>query len=303
MSKGTERYFHNLDLRHARTIVITGGNSGIGFETARYLARLGWRIIMGIRNPRKGEEAKKKILEESPEAKVELRRLDLNDKASIIAFCGSLMSERIDIDVFYCNAGIYHAPYAESFDGLESQMAVNFVSNYLIYHQMRHYFQSLIHPVKFVLTSSITARFEKLNEDDLLGGKKYRKGKQYGKSKVGVNMLFQYLVAKTEMTNIIPMLVHPGVTYTPLMEKAYKSKPFLFAVNRFLRLFTHKVEKAALSSLYPLQIEMKKPMFVGPRGIGHIQGYPKEYRLYSKNLRNGKQILAKVHEILGLKPE
>ena len=283
-----------MNLPEGKTVLITGGNSGIGFEAARFFAKKNNRLILAIRSLEKGEEARKTILNETPTASVSLMHLDLASLESIRKFIAKIKEERIDIDVFYANAGIYRVPFSTLYHGLESHMAVNYASNYYLYEGLKDYFHSLNHQVRWILTSSIVARFVKINDGDLQGEKKYDKARAYQKSKLAVNHLFLYMCEKEEGTNILPLLVHPGVAYTPLIQKAFPGKRFSIAARRFVRAFTHSATKASLCALRLCEIDIQSPCFCGPRGIGHISGYPKIYRLYRGNI---KDVDGLIHQI------
>ena len=286
MSKRVEAYYDSLKINKGKTILITGGNSGVGFAVAKLVARSSWNIIFAVRSQSRGQEAVRQLKFLYPEVNVRLLPLDLSSKESIEAFIAQIKEEHIDIDVFYCNAGIYRMPYSSPYDGLESHMAVNCVSNYYLYEGLKDYLHALPHPVKWILTSSIMARPVKIVPQDLFGEKRYVKTRAYNKSKLAVNYLYTYLVNEEKGTNLIPLLVHPGVTYTPLINKAYQGKLFRIAAMRFMRLFSHKPEKAALSTCYLLQEDVDTPRFCGPRGPFHISGYPKVYPLYQRNIKD-----------------
>ena len=275
-----------MNIPNGMTVLITGGNSGIGFETAKALATKGANLILAVRSLERGETARQQILAKTPEADVRLMHLDLASKASVDSFIEQIIREQIDIDIFYANAGIYRVPFATLYGGLESHMAVNFAANYYLYQGLKDYFHSLPHQVKFIFTSSIVARFAKIKETDLFGEKKYSKQRGYNKSKLAVNYLYTYVCEKEKGSNIIPLLVHPGVTYTPLINKAYSNRRFQRHAQRFIRLFCHKPDKAALSTLRLCESDIQSPCFCGPRGLFHISGYPKIYRLYAGNIKN-----------------
>lgn len=288
--RGVERHFQKMVFPKRQTIVITGGNSGIGFAVASFCVRLGYRVILAVRNETKGEEAKENLLAIAPAASVEVWRLDLAKKESVLAFTNKVKSEGLDVDVFYSNAGIYRTPYSALYGGMESQMAVNFAANLLLFRELEEYLRSLPHIVKWILTSSVVARFPSLSKEDLRGEKNYDKSRAYQKSKLAVNHLYLYMVKKAEGTNILPLLVHPGIVFTPLIAKAYPNKIVILA-KRFLRAFFNKPEKAALSTMRLLETDITAPCFCGPRGIGHTAGYPKIYPLYTKNIRDPESFM------------
>ena len=299
MAKDYSRYLAKLDLPTGKTILITGGNSGIGFAVAKALLPYHWRILIATRNRQRGIDAKARLLSLDPKAKVQVYQLDVSSRISIAAFAKQIQEEKIDIDVFYANAGAYRIPFAKNEEGFEMTFATNYLGNLLLYDAFHDYLTNLGHPVKFILTSSITARFQRVKEDDLYGGKTYHKAKAYARSKVAVNMFYQTL-AKNPDPLVLPLLVHPGVTYTPLIDKAFSNKTFLLWGHRFLRRFTHPVEKAALSTLYLLQNTITSPCFCGPRGPFHIAGYPNVYPLYQGNLKQAEEFVHRSQEILGI---
>ena len=286
MSRDLSKRIFAMNIPSGLNILITGGNSGIGFETAKALATKGANLILAVRSLERGETARQQILAKTPEADVRLMHLDLASKASIDSFIEQIIREQIDIDIFYANAGIYRVPFATLYGGLESHMAVNFAANYYLYQGLKDYFHSLPHQVKFIFTSSIVARFAKIKETDLFGEKKYHKQRAYNKSKLAVNYLYTYVCDKEKSSNIAPLLVHPGITYTPLIDKAYSNRRFQRHAQRFIRLFCHKPDKAALSTLRLCEADIQSPCFCGPRGPFHISGYPKIYRLYAGNIKN-----------------
>lgn len=298
MRKCIQKYLRKLDITPNKTVVITGGNSGIGFEASKQFASFNYKIILAVRNLEKGKEAKEAIHKEYPTSNVQIMKLDLMSLESIKEFTDTIIKEKIDIDIFYNNAGIYRMPYKEAYLSLESMCATNFVSNYILYDHLQEYLHSLNHPVKFLLTTSITARRRKFNEEDFYGKVKFGKYKNYGQSKVGVNKLFLHIKDETKGTNIIPILVHPGITYTPLIHKAYQGRKFVLSAQIFMRLFFHKPDKAALTALLAASIKIKEPVLIGPNSLFHLSGYPKVYKLYMGNIKDYKLTISQLQEIL-----
>ena len=294
-------YVNSLGLPKGKTIVITGGNSGIGFATAKYLVALHWRLILAVRNMQRGNKAREELLQGCPDANVEVWELDVSKPSSIDSFCQRIITEKPDIDAFYCNAGVYRIPYQTNEDGLELTIATNYLGNYLLYQGLEPYFRSLPHTVRFILTSSITARFDRFFFDRIHTKDNYDKARAYAQSKVAVNQLFLHLIDQSLGSNILPLLVHPGATYTPLIDKAYVGRPYMAAAQRFMRIVFHTPSKACLSTLYVLKDEVTKPIFVGPRGLFHLSGYPVEYRLYRGNLKNYQETIAATKQWLQAK--
>ena len=138
---------------------------------------------------------------------------------------------------------------------------------------------------QFIFTTSITALFNRLNFNDPFFEKtKYGNFKAYGSSKFGINQLVSYWSANNT-SNFA--LIHPGITYTPLIEKAYKSHIFSTLAEGFMRLFFHTSEKASLTALLAVQ-ENNKFTYYGPRGLFGISGYPKKRKLMKRYIKGNK---------------
>src|ERR671930_2162481 len=93
-----------------RLAVVTGANSGTGKETARRLADAGARVVMAVRTPEKGEQARAEILARHPHAQLEVRRIDLADLASVREFADGLIADGAPIDLLVNNAGVMAPP-------------------------------------------------------------------------------------------------------------------------------------------------------------------------------------------------
>ena len=105
-----------------RIAVITGANSGLGFEASRELARKNAAVVMAVRNMEKGKAAVQRIEAEVPNADLELRKLDLGSLESIRAFAARVADEHDDVDMLLSNAGLMATPAGQSRDGFEIQV-------------------------------------------------------------------------------------------------------------------------------------------------------------------------------------
>ena len=113
-----------------RTVVITGSNCGIGFETAQALAGAGAKVIFACRNIEKGEEAMRRCKALHPESKLAFFPLDLASADSIKHFCGEVKGEAID--TLICNAGLMPTNYQETKEGLEMTVGVCHFGHFLL---------------------------------------------------------------------------------------------------------------------------------------------------------------------------
>ena len=267
-----------------KTVVITGANSGIGYYVAYLCAYYKANVIMAIRSFERGEKAKNKILNEFPDAKIQLMQLDLASIDSIKAFANKVKEERIDIDVFYNNAGLLKKTSDKTKDGYNLVMGTNYLGTFVLNEKLKDYFKSLDHEVKVIFTSSVAQYFCNHDKKDwLLLDKEYGTVKNYCISKRVITHYFLSLVEEFETTNVKALLVHPGITHTSLIDKSF-GKVITYLADKFMNLIFHKVSKAALSTMYLLNDNIKNGTFSGPRGLFMISGYPKKHRI-SKGIR------------------
>ncbi|MEU1674581.1 SDR family NAD(P)-dependent oxidoreductase [Streptomyces roseifaciens] len=115
-----------------RTALVTGANSGLGFQTARELARHGAHVVMTARSRTRGAEAVTRILAEQPTASVELRLLDLADLDSVHAFARKISDDGLPMDLLVNNAGIMWPPRSLTRQGHELQFATNHLGHFAL---------------------------------------------------------------------------------------------------------------------------------------------------------------------------
>ena len=264
-----------------KTIFITGGNSGIGFEATRNFVHLGATIIWGCRNLEKANEARSKIVEEFALANISIVQIDLADTDSIQNCVENLVKNNIKIDVIYNNAGVFRIPQGKTKQNFDLVIGTNLVGTYVLNKLLLEYYKNS----QFIFTTSITALLTKLNlEDPFFEKTKYGNFKAYGRSKFGINQLVSYWNEKYEQNFA---LIHPGITYTPLIKKAYKSRIFSALAAGFMKLFFHTSEKASLTALLAVE-ENNKFAYYGPRGLFAISGYPKKRRLLKRYIKGNR---------------
>ncbi|XP_028960504.1 short-chain dehydrogenase TIC 32, chloroplastic-like [Malus domestica] len=114
------------------TAIVTGGSSGIGAETSRVLALRGVHVVMAVRNTEAGEHVKQAILTEVPDAKIDVRELDLSSLESVRKFGADYCSSGLPLNILVNNAGLGAAPFKLSKDGIEMQFATNHLGHFLL---------------------------------------------------------------------------------------------------------------------------------------------------------------------------
>src|SRR5262245_34494432 len=115
-----------------RVVVITGANTGIGFEAAAVLAGKGARVVMAVRDLDKGRDAATRITTENPNAHITLQRMDLSSLSSVRAAADELNAANPRIDVLINNAGVMFTPEGVTPDGIEIQFATNHLGHFAL---------------------------------------------------------------------------------------------------------------------------------------------------------------------------
>jgi len=209
----------NMDDLHGKVIIVTGGNSGLGFESVKAFAGNGASVILASRNSQKGEDAKAEILKEYPTGTIEVIELDLMDLEGIGAFVKQFEEKYDRLDVLLNNAGIMTTPYFKTKDGFEGQMGTNHLGHFALTAQLMKMIKSTPGS-KVVNVSSEGHRFGKMDFDNLLfeDGKDYSPMKAYGRSKLS-NLLFTYELQRRFVDHKLDAAVlatHPGGSRTNL---------------------------------------------------------------------------------------
>ena len=204
-----------------KTAVITGANSGVGYETALELARHDAFTIIACRSASRGEAALHRIKKSAPSSKVELMILDLGDLASINAFA-QLFSEAHDqLDILINNAGIMATPYRTTKDGFESQFGTNHLGHFALTAKLMP--SILAAPsARIINVSSVGHRSGDIDFNPLLLDRSnYKRWRAYYRSKLA-NLLFTYemhrRLERAQIDNMSSLAAHPGVARTNLAQ-------------------------------------------------------------------------------------
>ncbi len=273
-----------------KTAVVTGANSGIGYETARVLASKGAQVTMANRNVEKGEEAARQIRDVHPEAAIGAIRLDLADLSSIRAFVGSFNERSASLDVLCNNAGVMMLPERqETADGFEVQFGTNHLGHFALTGLLLDSLRKM--PGARVITvSSLGHRQGRFDPDNLNAEKSYSPTGAYGLSKLA-NLLFTYeLQRRVESAGIDMLSVasHPGWTETNLQRHV--------SLFRFLNRFVAQgIEMGALPTLLAATgPDVCGGDYYGPARFMEMRGYPK--RVKSSAASHDEEIARKLWE-------
>lgn len=198
-----------------RTALVTGANSGLGFWTSVELARHGAGVLMACRDPQRGEDALARLQREAPGGQAELVTLDLADLASVEAAAIEVTRRTDSLDVLVANAGVMAVTKGATADGFERQFGTNHLGHFALTGRLLPLL--LAAPAaRVVVTSSDAHRIGKMDFDDLMGERHYRRWSAYGQSKLANLLFIRELARRAQGTTLVAAAAHPGYAATNL---------------------------------------------------------------------------------------
>ncbi len=197
-----------------KTVVITGANSGIGYETAVALARAGAHTVITARNRPRGEAAAARIRRRSGNPEVDLVLFDLASIASVRAGAAQILERCDRIDVLINNAGVVLSDRRQSHDGFEATFATNHLGPYFLTQLLLDRIKRSA-PARIVNVSSVIYRsVAGLDFDDLQTYANYNPMTAYGRSKLANIYFTTELARRLAGTGVTANCLHPGIVRT-----------------------------------------------------------------------------------------
>ncbi len=213
-----------IERQDGKVFLITGANSGLGYETSKFLLERGATVIMCCRNLLKGEKAKNELLMFNFTGKIELVELDLSDLKNVDKTAEFIKKDFSHLDVLINNAGIMAPPKTFSKQGLEIQFAVNHLAHMFLTLKLLPMLEEKTNSRVVTVTSGVQY-FGKIQWDDLQGNLKYDRWASYAQSKLANVMFGLELNSKLKERNskLSSLLAHPGFARTNLQPKSVEA--------------------------------------------------------------------------------
>jgi NAD(P)-dependent dehydrogenase (short-subunit alcohol dehydrogenase family) len=201
-----------------KVAVVTGANSGLGFEATKELARSGATVVMAVRNLEKGRKAVDRLNAEIPTAELELRHNDLGSMQSVRRFAQTLKADHATVDILLNNAGLMATPAGETRDGYETQVGTNHLGHFVLTAELMPALDKA--PAGRVVTMTSVARLQghALTENACRLHGRYSAWQAYGDSKLANYQFGIELARRLEAagSRVISVVAHPGLSNTNL---------------------------------------------------------------------------------------
>jgi len=265
----------NIPDLSGKVIIVTGGNSGLGYESVKAFAEKGAEVILATRSIEKGETAKQQI--GNVKGKIVVMQLDLMDFASVKSFADNFSKKYTHLDVLLNNAGIMTTPYFLTKDGLEAQNGTNHFGHFALTGQLFNLIKNTPDS-RVVNVSSMAHKQGKMDFGNLLfeNGKGYSPIKSYGRSKL-LNLLFTYeMQRRIEAAGIksISVAAHPGVSNTNLA-RFLEDKLIFKILKPMMMPFMQSQDMGALPQIRAsVDLNVKGSEYYGPDGFNEMKGFP-----------------------------
>jgi len=265
----------NLNDQSGKTFLVTGANSGIGYETALGLYEAGGHVIVACRSQEKAQEAIAAIEEHPGKGRLEPGVLELSDLDAVKQFADEFLRKHSQLDVLINNAGVMVPPASKTRQGFELQFGVNFLGHFALTAYLYPLLAKTPH-ARVVTVSSMAYLRGAIDFDNLRSEKNYDAFREYAQSKLA-NLMFALELERRILAHngkVTSVAAQPGANTTNL-SRTMSEQEYQAAVQRIGELMP--MAQGALSILYPaVSPDAKGGRLYGPDRDGGYRGYPAE---------------------------
>jgi len=267
--------FADIPDQTGRIAIVTGANTGIGYETARMLALRGATVVLACRSLEKAEAAQARIAAENPPGKVSVEALDLSDLESVAAFAKRFSAAHDRLDLLISNAGVMVPPFSRTKQGFELQFGTNHLGHFALTAHLLPLLERTA-GARIVVVSSSAQDFGRIDFDDLnWQNRSYSAWKAYSQSKLA-NMMFALELQRrlaAHGSRVVVTAAHPGWTATDLQRTAPSARFF----NPILAM---KPVDGAMPTVRAATDPNAEPgSYWGPKGFLGLKGPPAPARM------------------------
>ena len=267
------------------TVVVTGANSGLGFEATKVFAEKGADVIMACRSTERGTRAKREIAAHDPAGELHVRKCDLGDLSVVAEFAEGVREEYDSVDILCNNAGVMAVPRQETADGFELQIGVNHFGHFALTGHLLPLLEAADGESRVVTQSSGMHERGEMDFADLHGERDYEKWDAYGQSKLA-NLLFAYELQRrldaAGIEDVVSVGCHPGYAATNLQVRTGEESGSRLVLGA-MKLANAVVGQSAAAGALPMLYAATEPgvdggSYVGPGGLLNMRGAPEIQR-------------------------
>lgn len=260
-----------------KTYVVTGGNSGLGFEAAKILATKGARVVVTTRSEAKALDAVGALRAAVPKADVDFVLLDLTDPESIEKAADAILEKCPRLDACINNAGVMQTPELRTSEGFELQLATNHLGHFRLNRRLLARLEE--NAGRVVPVSSVAHRSGVIDLEDLNAKKDYDSMRAYSQSKLA-NLMYGFELQRllTERASpVVSISCHPGYAATNLQSTGVGMEGGSAIFRTVYKVLNAVVAQSAEKGAWPLVLAAADPKaeagaYYGPTGLGGARG-------------------------------
>jgi NAD(P)-dependent dehydrogenase (short-subunit alcohol dehydrogenase family) len=303
----------DIPSQQGKRAIVTGANIGLGFQTARELARAGAQVVLACRSVERGEAAAARIRSEIPTAQVFVAQLDLSSQASVRAFAGQALSAGEPLHILVNNAGIMALPQRQvTADGFELQLATNYLGHFALTGLLLPLLLKATDdatpatgkaPARVVSLSSNAHQRGKLHFGDFQLEHSYSPWSSYSQTKLAMLVYAIELQRQSALhgNRLLSFAAHPGLSSTSIGRDL--AGPQRLAVSLLFKFFGQSDAQGALPQLYAATMTQAEPgAYYGPDGFKEFKGYPALAKLAkpAQDPSNGPRLWSVSEQLTGV---
>jgi len=266
-----------------KKIIVTGANSGLGYEATEKFAEKGAHVIMACRSMERGREAKGEIEDKLNDCSLELSKLDLASLDSVKDFAEEYKANNEELHILCNNAGIMAIPRQETRDGFEKQFGVNHLGHFALTSHLIDYLIETSGQTRLVTQSSALHKKGSMNFEDLMKEQNYDKNQAYADSKLA-NLLFAFELDRKLQdadVNTLSIACHPGFSATNLQSTEENESSIFrnFRMKVLTKVLAQSAETGYLPMIYASVSEKAHGGdYIGPDGFMNMRGLPENQK-------------------------
>ena len=272
--KKIDKYISSLHLIEGKTVIVTGANSGLGFEISKVALIKGARVIMCCRNLERANKAKEQLIKETGKDNIVIELFDQGDLKSVYSFADKIMNEYKDFYALVLNAGIFIPKETVDEYNVTNVYRTNFIGPLALLFKLQQFLEKADSEKRIIIQGSLASFFEKYKKPERYIYGNGDKMSQYAISKLCCSNMYVYFKNINQNPNVKYLLCEPGIAATNLFRNY--PKWFKNLATFFIRIFTNTAKEGSLSACKLMCDLAANGDYYRPRSLFSSKGLPKK---------------------------